>query len=138
VTGRQKRSSSIPRKPGSAARERRPLPIDPVSPPLGVPEGTETVTHILYDLSTPEATHEALTRPDLSFRARGLLAYLLTQPDDLILTPEGLSEQGREGQKAVRVALRALTDAGYIRRERYRGERGRWCYRTVITNRPGA
>ncbi|MFH8635539.1 hypothetical protein [Streptomyces goshikiensis] len=51
----------------------------------------------------------------LSFRARGILAYLLAKPDTWKVAADRISKAGREGVEAVRTALRELRDAGYYR-----------------------
>ncbi|MFD8978648.1 hypothetical protein [Streptomyces sp. NPDC059564] len=51
----------------------------------------------------------------LSFRARGILAYLLAKPDTWKVAADRISKAGKEGVEAVRTALRELRDAGYYR-----------------------
>ncbi|WP_327303024.1 hypothetical protein OG730_05000 [Streptomyces sp. NBC_01298] len=51
----------------------------------------------------------------LSFRARGILAYLLAKPDSWKVAADRISKAGKEGIEAVRTALRELRDAGYYR-----------------------
>ncbi|MER7512225.1 hypothetical protein ABTX82_28280 [Streptomyces lavendulae] len=51
----------------------------------------------------------------LSFRARGILAYLLAKPDTWKVAADRIAKAGKEGVEAVRTALRELKDAGYYR-----------------------
>jgi hypothetical protein len=70
----------------------------------------------------------------LSFRARGVLAFLLAKPDDWETRTTDLPAHGKEGRDAVRTALKELRDLGYMdqEREQYRDEEsGKWLWRTV-------
>lgn len=75
----------------------------------------------------------------LSFRARGILAYILSMPPDWTVTSAVLSTRGTEGRDAVRMALRELRDAGYIVTTRHQDDAGHWrtlhtVYDTPVTN----
>jgi hypothetical protein len=62
----------------------------------------------------------------LSFRARGILVWLLDKPDDWQTDSERIAEQGQEGRDAVRSALNELTNLGYLRREKCQDIAGKW------------
>lgn len=66
-------------------------------------------THIANDI---------LEDARLSFRARGLAAYLLSKPDDWVIRVEALAREAREGEKAILTAMRELAAYGYLRRDR--------------------
>lgn len=70
--------------------------------------------------------NEAIENTALSWRARGILAFLLSRPDNWQTSAERLAEQGKEGRDAIRVALKELDTAGYLRRTKVQGEGGRW------------
>ena len=71
-------------------------------------------------------TNRTLADSRLSWRARGLLAYLLSKPDDWHVYPGHLVNAGPEGRTAVTTALRELQDCGYYTRERTRNAFGCW------------
>lgn len=68
-------------------------------------------THISNDLLNAEG---------LSFRARGIAAYLLSKPDNWQVKIPHLMKVGKEGEKAVRTALQELATYGFLMRERIR------------------
>jgi len=51
----------------------------------------------------------------LSFKARGILCYLISQPDNWIPRVADLVNQGQEGKSAVLAAMQELKRAGYAR-----------------------
>lgn len=62
----------------------------------------------------------------LSWKARGLLCYLLSMPDDWKTYAEELTEHTTDGITATRTAIQELIDAGYITRNQQRSENGRY------------
>lgn len=60
----------------------------------------------------------------ISFKAKGLLAYLLSNPGEWT-TSETLADVGPDGREAIRTGLVELRRAGYLRFEERRDERGR-------------
>lgn len=71
----------------------------------------------------------ALRDDRLSFRATGVLAYILTFHNEVQIGGARLASVKREGRDAVLGALTELETAGYLRREREQGPDGKW--RTV-------
>lgn len=74
----------------------------------------------------------------ISFRAKGVLIYLLTRPDDWKVSERQLARVGNEGVTAVRAALKELELAGYIVRRRMRGEGGRFEWESLVFDIPRA
>ena len=70
--------------------------------------------------------NRALRDPHLSYRARGVLAYVLSMPDNWRTNAETLARQGVEGRDAIRAALNELIAVGYARRVKSQDERGRY------------
>lgn len=68
----------------------------------------------------------------LSFRARGVLAWLLDQPDGWDVRAAVIAGHGTEGRDAVEAALRELRAAGYYRLERRRLPGGTWTMGTAV------
>ncbi len=73
----------------------------------------------------------------LSFRARGLLVWLLDKPDGWRVNSTLIERAGKEGREAVRSALRELEDAGYLERTQAHDRKtGRWTTEAVIHESP--
>lgn len=61
----------------------------------------------------------------LSWAARGVLAYLLSRPDNWRVIAKDLQRRGDLGRDGVYGVLRELREAGYIRFQRVRDPAGR-------------
>lgn len=79
---------------------------------------------------------ETIRDSRLSFRARGLLVWLLDKPDDFRVRSEQIADHASEGRDAVRTALRELEQLGYLERTKSRGEGGRWVHEVIVHERP--
>jgi len=60
----------------------------------------------------------------LSFKARGILAYLLSLPDNWRTSSEELARRAPDGRDAIRSGLRELETFGYLRRTKHRDDLG--------------
>lgn len=72
----------------------------------------------------------------LSFRARGVLVWLLDKPDDWRCNADQIAAAGSEGREAVRSALRELEKHGYLRRDRHQDAEGHWVTTTTVYETP--
>lgn len=61
----------------------------------------------------------------LSLKAKGLLSYMLSLPDDWDYSLKGLTTGCRDGIDSVRSAVHELEDGGYLCRSKVRDARGR-------------
>ncbi|WP_323058344.1 DnaD domain protein [Limosilactobacillus reuteri] len=61
----------------------------------------------------------------ISFKARGLLIYMLSKPDDWKFYPDELAKHSdKEGVKAINTALQEMESVGYLVRKRKRDKEG--------------
>lgn len=61
----------------------------------------------------------------ISWKAKGVLLYLLSKPDDWKVYENDIVKHARDGRDSVRSAIKELIKAGYISRTRQRDEMGR-------------
>jgi hypothetical protein len=69
------------------------------------PRPTDAVAHIHT---------AALADGALSFKARGILAYLLSLPEGTDISPDRITKSGTDGERAVKSGIKELQDAGYL------------------------
>lgn len=82
------------------------------------------------------ARNQTVRDPRISFRATGLLVYLLSLTDDARINFRILATVKKEGEKAVLAAMKELQTAGYLTRNRIVGERGRWMTEITVREIP--
>jgi len=68
--------------------------------------------------------NRVLENAALSWAARGVLAYLLSRPDDWRVLVKDLERRGNLGRDGIHRLLRELRAAGYVHFERLRGPTG--------------
>lgn len=62
----------------------------------------------------------------LSFKAKGILSYLLSRPDDWKVYEVEIVKHAKDGRDSVRSGIKELVDCGYIERKKIRGEKGKF------------
>lgn len=77
-----------------------------------------------------------LDDPALSFKAKGIAAYLLGKPDGWRIHIRQLASVCADGEAAVRTGMQELEKAGYLRRERRQDEQGRFTWESVLYETP--
>jgi DNA-binding MarR family transcriptional regulator len=81
--------------------------------------------HINYTI----IKNETLRNNSLSFRARGIHAYLLSMPDNWRTSALQMSRQGQEGRDAILKALQELEEAGFVKRTKSQDAQGTLAFR---------
>jgi len=80
--------------------------------------------------------NEVLQDERLSFRARGVLASILSRPDNWRCSAWDLATEGREGRRAILTALTELETFGYLVRSKKQDEGGKWSTATYVYDMP--
>ena len=73
---------------------------------------------------------------NLSLKAKGLLSFMLSLPEDWDYSLNGLVSINKESKKAIRNVLNELKENGYLVVEQTRGERGQYKYNYIIYEVP--
>lgn len=72
----------------------------------------------------------------LSFRAKGVMIFILSKPDHWSISERHLAEQGPDGRSAVATALKELENEGYLQRIRQRRPDGTFDWDSIIYETP--
>lgn len=91
--------------------------------------------HHSFDDHFTQIPNEWLRDSRLSFKARGILALLMSHRQGWSLSIETLAKQNLEGKDAIRTAITELEDAGYLQRSQA-NEGGRFGEAIWITKDP--
>jgi hypothetical protein len=109
----------------------------PATPPEGILNSfTQMQTNIIIASRTnnpfARVPKSMLDDPELSWQAKGILAYLLGKPPNWKLRVKDLSNHARNGETSIRSALKELRGCGYAELIAVRNKRGRvieWIWR---------
>lgn len=88
---------------------------------------TRTVFRVVKDKDNPYVMMDKrpIENPNLSWKAKGVLSYLLSRPDDWVINMGDLVKRSTDGAHATRAAVNELIEAGHILRTHERDEKGR-------------
>lgn len=81
-------------------------------------------------------SNDVLRDEQLSFRARGILASILSRPDNWRTDSESLAKESKEGRTAILTALKELEQVGYLQRKKYQNDKGHWVTESLVFDRP--
>jgi hypothetical protein len=78
----------------------------------------------------------ALADGRLSFKARGILAFLLSRPPGWSTSAERLAKSGVDGERAIKTGLKELEALGYLTRKRTHKPDGTFDHTQTVTDQP--
>ena len=73
---------------------------------------------------------------NLSYKAKGLLSFMLSLPDDWDYSLNGLCSISKESRDGIRSILRELQEHHYVEIEKVRGDKGYFEYNYLIYEMP--
>ena len=73
---------------------------------------------------------------NLSYKAKGLLSFMLSLPDDWDYSLKGLCSISKENRDAIRSTLKELQQNHYLEIEKVRGDKGYFEYNYLIYEKP--
>jgi hypothetical protein len=88
----------------------------------------QTIFRTIKDKENPFVMMDRrpIENPNLSWKAKGILAYLLSRPDNWIVRLGDLVKRSTDKTHAIRGAIRELERAGHVSRKEVRGENGQF------------
>lgn len=81
-------------------------------------------------------SNDVLRDERLSFRARGILASILSRPDNWRTDSESLARESKEGRTAILTALKELENVGYLQRKKSQNDKGHWITESLVFDKP--
>ena len=78
----------------------------------------------------------ALRDNRLSWKAKGLMAYMLSMPDDWTFYMDELQKHATDGKSSFRSGFNELKKLGYVERKRIQREDGTFFWETIVHERP--
>jgi DnaD/phage-associated family protein len=88
----------------------------------------QTIFRVVHDPNNPYVIIDKrpFEKPYMSWKAKGLLGYLLSRPDDWTVRLGDLVKRSTDKMHATRQALRELVMVGHVRQVEYRAENGKY------------
>jgi len=75
---------------------------------------------------------------EISFKAKGILSYMISRPDDWVFYEKEIAKNGVDGVKSIRAGIKELIGRGYIKRHQVRRVKGHYdSYEYWIYDTPG-
>ena len=93
---------------------------------------TKSIVRVSKDNNFVVMDKGFLKDKNLSLKAKGLLAYMLSLPDDWMFYLDELEKHSKDGISSLRSGFKELQDNGYVTRSRERQEDGTFKWLTTV------
>lgn len=70
-----------------------------------------------------QVSNHILVNPNISFKAKGIYAYLISKPENYQFSAERIADGSKEGRKAILSAIKEIEDSGYLHRSKMKDGR---------------
>ena len=97
---------------------------------------SENIIRVEKDSNYAVISNAPLNDDRLSWEAKGVLAYLLTKPDDWVIRNHDLEKKGKIGGCKLSRILAELKTVGYLTRTRYKKSDGTFQWETIVYEKP--
>lgn len=84
------------------------------------------------------APNELLNNPNISFKAKGLFAYIQSKPDGWDFSVERIQLETKDGRESIISGLQELENEGYLSRNKYQDEKGYWQIEYILRENPAS
>lgn len=95
-----------------------------------------SIIRIKKEVNYSIISNDLLVDPSLSWKATGLLSYLLHLPDDWNISTADLQKRKTDGRDSTKAALKELVDAGYVIYKKSKDESGKWKHEYFVHEKP--
>lgn len=96
-----------------------------------------TVVKIIKNKNYSVMSNYHLRDLNLSFKAKGLLSYMLSLPEDWKYSIRGLSKGSKESERTIRTILKELEYNNYLVINKSQNLQGRFVYEYLVYEKPG-
>ena len=99
-------------------------------------KNTTKYVRVLKNNNYSVLNNEFIRRDDLSWKAKGILAYILHLPDDWNINLKEVMRHATEGERAFRTGWKELEELGYVKRYPVRKGRRIERWETIVKEKP--
>jgi len=89
-------------------------------------KNTSKIIRVRHQSNFTQLSNELLRNPNLSWKAKGLLACIMSLPDEWIILKTALHQFSKDGRDATLAAFNELIENGYIKQFSVRDNKGRF------------
>lgn len=82
------------------------------------------------------APNDLLNNPNVSFKAKGLYAFMNSKPEDWDFSVQSIATQNKEGRDSISAAIKELESTGYLTRKKHKDALGQFHIEYILLETP--